>query len=405
MKAEIIATGTEILLGEIVDTNTSFLAAELATLGIDIHFTSSVGDNFHRMSEALRQAMQRSDIIITTGGLGPTQGDITRNVIASVLGQTLYIDQNLKQDLIDYFSRMGVAMPENNLRQATLISAARAIPNPNGTAPGWWVENDNKIIISLPGPPREMQAMWQNHVRPHLQQKSGAITVSRILKTWGLSESRIDEILTPYLSSSNPTLAIYARQDGIILRITAKSENEAAANKIIETLEAEIRKLLGNHIWGTGEDAIAEVVLKLLAEHGLTLAVGEANTGGFLTGALAAGNSPFFRGGLILQGQEAKQALGLEPGLAMQAAGKLTAAAMATLAMEKLNADAAIGLDIDTGHPGATETSPRKVFIAINIGDGKHNSEYEYNWRPVQAVVRASLQALFMMRETLLSMK
>ena len=181
MKAEIIATGTEILLGEIVDTNTAFLASELALLGIDVHFTSSVGDNYDRLSGVLRQAWQRSDIIITTGGLGPTQGDITRNVIATVVEEEVYVDDKLKQILAKYFSRLGVEMPENNIKQATLIRSAEALLNPLGTAPGWWVEKNDRNIIALPGPPGELQPLWRSQVVPRLQKRSSAIIVSRIL--------------------------------------------------------------------------------------------------------------------------------------------------------------------------------------------------------------------------------
>ncbi|MDD4859218.1 MAG: molybdopterin-binding protein, partial [Dehalococcoidales bacterium] len=228
MKAEIIATGTEILLGEIVDTNTSFLAGELATLGFDIHFASLVGDNFERFTGVLRQAWERSDIIITTGGLGPTQGDITRDVIAAFLGEQTFVDDGLKQNLTEFFSRLGMTMPENNLKQARLIPSAQALLNPLGTAPGWWVEKKGRIIITLPGPPGELQPMWRNQVVPRLQKQSGAVILSRVLKTWGLSESRVDEMVAPMLSSKNPTVAIYARQDGIVLRITAKSTTEQA---------------------------------------------------------------------------------------------------------------------------------------------------------------------------------
>lgn len=282
MKAEIIATGTEILPGEILDTNTSFLASELALLGIDIHFTSSVGDNYDRFSDVLRQAWQRSDIIITTGGLGPTQGDITRNVIASFMGEEAYVDDSLMQNLIDYFSRLGMDMPENNLKQATLIHQAEALLNPLGTAPGWWVEKDRRIIIALPGPPRELQPMWCSQVAPRLRKRSSAIIVSRTIKTWGLSEGKVDELVTTFLSSANPTVAIYARQDGIILRITVKSAEEDSAREMISVMEANVRPVLANHIWRVGEETIASVVVRLLAEKCLTLAVCESITGGFL---------------------------------------------------------------------------------------------------------------------------
>ena len=409
MKAEIIATGTEILLGEIVDTNTSFLAGELALLGIDIHFTSSVGDNSDRFCDVLRQAWQRSDIIITTGGLGPTQGDITRNVIATFMREETYVDDSLKQNLVDYFSRLGVEMPENNIKQATLIRSAEALLNPLGTAPGWWVEKDGRIIIALPGPPGELQPMWRSQVVPRLQKRSGAIIVSRILKTWGLSEGKMDELVTPFLSSANPTVAIYARQDGIVLRITAKSAGEDSARKMIAVIEASIRSMLGNHVWGVDEETIAGVVMRLLAEKGLTLAVCESITGGFLAYTLASvvENSRCFRGGIVVNSNESKTALGLEPAHLAGGASRVTAATMASLACIKLNADIGIGLDGDAGSTGnvASEegTTLGKVFIAIDTGRNERILVQDYSWRPSQLTRRATQQALFTLRNLLLS--
>ena len=411
MKAKIIATGTEILLGEIVDTNTSFLAGELANLGIDIHFTSSVGDNHDRLSDILCQAWQRADIIFTTGGLGPTQGDITRDVIAAFMQEKAYVDDNLKQNLMDFFSRMGVEMPENNIKQATLIPSAEALLNPLGTAPGWWVEKDGKIIIALPGPPREMKPMWHNQVVPRLQKQSSSIIVSRILKTWGLSEGKVDELLTPFLSSANPTVAIYARQDGIILRITAKSVEEASAREMIAVMETDIRQVLGNYIWGEDEETIAGVVMRLLAEKGLTLAVCESMTGGFLTYTLAsaAGESPYFKGGIVFNRSESKVALGLEPELLVKGVSQMTAAAIASLARVKLNTNIGIGLDGDASSIGnitlAQSTKPGKVFIAIDMGRGERNVLLDYSGRPPHLVRRATQQALFTMRNLLLSWK
>ncbi len=408
MKAEVIATGTEILLGEIVDTNTAFLASELALLGIDVHFTSSVGDNYDRLSGVLRQAWQRADVIITTGGLGPTQGDITRNVIAAVMKEEVYVDDKLKQILTKYFSRLGVEMPENNIKQATLIRSAEALLNPLGTAPGWWVEKNGRNIIALPGPPGELQPMWRNQVVPRLQKRSGAIIVSRILKTWGLSEGKVDELVTPFLSSVNPTLAIYARQDGIVLRITSKSAGEDSAREMIAEMEASISHVLGNHIWGVDAETMAGVVMRLLADNGLTLAVCESMTDGFLASTLASavGNSSYFRGGIVINSNEAKIALGLEPALLVKGASRVTATAIAALARSKLNADIGIGLDKYVSSEANTlmEGSPLSmVFIAVDTGRGKRNIIQDFSWRSNQLARRATYQALFTLRNLLLS--
>src|SRR4030042_1518107 len=224
MKAEIISTGTELLLGNIADTNTCYLAEQLALLGIDLFFTATVGDNFERLSGALKLAWQRSDLILMTGGLGPTQGDITREVIAGLLGEKMEVDLGLKATIEKFFKERGIDMTPNNLKQAALIPSAQAIPNPRGTAPGWWAEKDGKIIIAMPGPPAEMQPLWQSEVAPALQKRAGAIILSRTLKTFGLPESTVDELLAALLKSPNPTLASYAKQDGIHMSILAKAD-------------------------------------------------------------------------------------------------------------------------------------------------------------------------------------
>ncbi len=317
MKAEIITTGTELLLGEITDTNTPFIAGHLARLGIDLFYTSTVGDNCERLLGVLRQAWQRSDILILTGGLGPTQGDITREVIGALVGEKPEVDDGLKQSIADSFARLGMEMPQNNIKQAALIPSAAALVNRRGTAPGWWVEKEGRIIVALPGPPRELQAMWQGEVLPRLEKKTRAIILSRSLKTMGLSESKIDELVTHYLSVANPTLAIYAKPDGIRLRITAKAAERAIASQMIAEREADIRGILKDYVWGTDNDTLESVTGQLLIDKNLSLAVAESFTGGALTYAIAStpGSPGYLKGGIIAATAEAKAVLGLKAGL------------------------------------------------------------------------------------------
>jgi len=401
MRAEIISIGTELLLGEIVDTNTPFLASQLARLGIDVHFTSSVGDNHERLSGALSQAWQRSDLIITTGGLGPTQDDITRDAIAGLLGEEASVDDGLKEDIVEFFSRLGLEMPESNLRQATLIASATALPNPLGTAPGWWVEKEGHVIIALPGPPTELEPMWQNAVIPRLQEKSGAVILSRTIKTWGLSEAKVDELVAPFLSSANPTVAIYAKQDGIHLRITAKAAGKEAAGSIISERETGIRGVLGDYIWGVDGETLGGVVARLLADKGLTLAVGESFSSGFLAHTLASApeSSGYFKGGIIATGNESKAALGLEPRFLTGEASAETATAMASLARSKLGADIGVGIDGYTAPDG--DAMVGKVFIAIDTGQSERNTVRAYSGRPHQLMRRAAQHALLDLRRLL----
>jgi nicotinamide-nucleotide amidase len=298
MKAELITSGTELLLGEVADVNTSFIAGQLATLGIDLYYCSTVGDNFERFSQVLRQAWGRSDLIIVTGGLGPTQGDITREVVAGMLGEKMTINPALKKELTAFFKGRGIAMPDNNLKQAMLIPSAVALHNVTGTAPGWWVAREGRIIVTLPGPPGEMQTMWQNAILPRLKAKSGAIILSRTLKTWGLPEASVDELVSPFLKSTNPTLALYAKPDGINLRITAKAPAQSEAAAMLSAREKDIRKILEKYIWGADSDTLEGIVGKLLRDRKLTIAVAETFTGGLL--ACAFSGQRYFLGGLVL---------------------------------------------------------------------------------------------------------
>ena len=298
MKAELITSGTELLLGEVADVNTSFIAGQLAALGIDLYYCSIVGDNFERFSQVLRQAWARSDLIIVTGGLGPTQGDITREVIAGLLGEKMAIDPALRKELTAFFKGRGIEMPDNNLKQAMLIPSAVALHNVTGTAPGWWVEKEGRIIVTLPGPPGEMETMWHNAVLSRLKAMSGAIILSRTLKTWGLSEASVDELVSPFLKLANPTLALYAKPDGINLRITAKAPTESAAAAMLSAREKDVREILAKYIWGADTDTLEGLVGELLRKKRLTIAVAEAFTGGML--ACSFSGQRYFRGGLVL---------------------------------------------------------------------------------------------------------
>jgi nicotinamide-nucleotide amidase len=401
MKAEIIASGTELLLGEITDTNTPFIAGQLAILGIDLYYASIVGDNYERFLGVLKQAVHRSDIIIITGGLGPTKGDITREVIAGFMGEKMEVDPDLKHHITGYFARLGLEMPENNLKQATLIPSAAAIPNPLGTAPGWWVENNGKIIISLPGPPGEMQPMWQKQILQRLETKGEAVIISRTLKTWGLSEAKIDQLVGPFMSQPNPTLALYAKADGIHLRITAKAANKDDATQLIQERESELRRILQENIWGADNDTLEETLSQIILKKGLTLATAESFTGGLLSFSLVnvPGSQAFFKGGIIATDEATRASLGIcSP--TQENTDLMSAVQMALLAREKFAADVGIGID---GFAGSNDSSvPGKAFVALNFRSGLDNISQAYSWRPNQLARRSVMQALFILRKALL---
>ena len=398
MRAEIISTGTELLLGEITDTDASYLASQLPFLGIDLYWISQVGDNQSRLVEVLKRAWQRSELILTTGGLGPTEDDLTRNAIAEMLGEKLEIEPSLESELRARFARRNMEMPLSNLKQATVIPSAKPIRNEQGTAPGWWVERDGHILVTMPGPPRELQEMWQKEIQPRLRKYSVSIIVSKTFKSFGLSEAAVGELVSPLLSSANPTLGIYARADGIQLRLAAKAENQKQAEKMIAESEANVRAVLGDYIWGTDNDTLEAAVGRLLIEKGLSLAVMEDYSGGWLTASITdVPESPtFFKGGLVACSDEAKVALGVNAEIIAQygAVSPEVAQAMAEAVRALLRAD--IGVSI-TGVE-ETETSPTGI-VYISIADGKGRGVISRpRWKR-----RVTVAALLELRKSLLS--
>ncbi len=398
MRAEIISIGTELLLGEITDTNASYLASQLPFLGIDLYWISQVGDNQARLVEVLKRAWQRSELILTTGGLGPTEDDLTREAVADMLGEKLELEPSLENELRGRFAQWGMGMPLSNLRQATVIPSAEPIPNEQGTAPGWWVERGGHILVAMPGPPRELQEMWQKEVQPRLQQRSVSIILSKTFKTLGLSEAAVGELVSPLLSSANPTLAVYSKADGIQLRLTAKAESQKQAEKMIAEGEVNVRTALGDYIWGTDNDTLETAVGRLLIEKGLSLVVMEDYSGGWLTASITdVPESPtFFKGGLIACSDEAKLALGVNAEIISQygAVSPEVAQAMAEAVRVLLRAD--IGASIT----GIEETEARPTGIVyIGIANGKSSRAIS---RP-RGKRRVTAAALLELRKSLIS--
>ena len=373
MKAELISIGTELLLGEIVDTNAQYIGARLPALGIDLFYMSKVGDNLERLSEVIDRAWGRSDLVLTTGGLGPTEDDLTREAIARVLGEEPAVDADLESQLRDFFTGRGVTMPERNLKQATLIPSARSLPNPRGTAPGWWVEREGRVIVAMPGPPVEMQRMWEEEVAPELERRRpGAVLVTRTLKTAGMGEGHLDEMVSPLLKSQNPSIGVYARADGVQLRIAAKAATKDEALQLIEPVEAEVRRLLGGIIWRADEDTLESAVGDLLRRHGLTLATMESCTGGLLAHTLTnvPGSSDYFRGGLVAYDTEMKIEWGVDADVIAQhgAVSAECAQDMARAVRERLGADIGIGITCVAGPDSQEEKPPGTVHIGLDAG-------------------------------------
>ena len=289
MRAEILSIGTELLLGQILDTNSQYLAERLADLGVDVLYVSTVGDNLGRAKETIERALGRSDLVVTTGGLGPTEDDLTREAIAGVLGETPEVDPALETQLRTWFAGRGMPMPERNRKQAWLIPSARAIPNPNGTAPGWDTRARGSRIVSMPGVPREMRHMWEQTIEPTLA--SGALLRSRTLKLLGIGESHAEEALGDLIHSTAPTVVTKAKDDGLHVRITDKDADAAVMDRRIAAMEAQVRERLGQYVWGTDGETLPSVIGAGLLARGWRLATAESLSAGDLARALSDASS------------------------------------------------------------------------------------------------------------------
>ena len=363
MQAEIIAIGTEILLGEIVDTNSAWIAQRLPALGIDLNYTSVVGDNKQRIDEIFKRAWERSDLIITTGGLGPTTDDMTREGICVLLDEKPEINEKLETKLRSFFARRDYIMPESNLKQAWLIPSATAINNPRGTAPGWWVERDKRIIISMPGVPSEMERMWEKEVAKTLQGLSGEILITRTIKTAGIGEGTVDEMAQPIYQIPGVGVGTYARADGVHVRIGAKGLNEKEALLTMQPVEEQLEKIFGQAIWGKDSDSLEGVITQLLIDRQSTVAVMETVTGGLLASTLndAEGTDKTFLGAHVVINANQQKNLGITN----NTVSENLAIELAKAAQRHFDSDYGVGISgvLD----GQTEAHPPgTIFVAVS---------------------------------------
>lgn len=412
MKAEIISIGTELLLGSITDTNASYLARRLAAAGIDCYYISQVGDNLERLTAALARAWERSDLVITTGGLGPTQDDLTREAIAALLSEEMAPVPELETELRARFTQRGVEMPSSNIKQATLIPSASAIANPVGTAPGWWVKRqigeDTKQIVSMPGVPFEMLRMWEREVEPRLQVESGFKIVSRTLKVLGYGESAVEAKVVDLMSGANPTLAPYAKQDGIHLRITAKVRNDEEGGILLRNLESQVRKRLGDAIYGVDDESPWQVTAALLDRLNLTLALLEVGTvtAGAL-GPLVTATGDSINGqclGYLGVRQLRDTGIGITE---YNSSGTLDDAI--AVWQDKAGADLALGIMTEIERPDGLEASVVHASTSLIIvgPKGKKVSRSNHAWRTAASEVKrlVGLAACNMLRLRLLELE
>ena len=409
MNAEIVAIGSELLLGQIVDTNSAWLAQRLAELGVNMFYVTTVGDNFGRMKQALAEALKRSDVVITTGGIGPTQDDLTREVVAVVTGRELVLDQGLLQQLRERFQRRGRLLTSNNERQAYIPAGAIPVENPNGTAPAFIVEDPRGVVISLPGVPFEMKWLFDNEVVPYLRRRFGIAEViaSRVLKVAELGESRVDDRIGHLIANSqNPTVGVLAHPGQVDVRITAKASDVQEARRLIGPLEGQVRELLGEHVFAADNETMEQVVGELLRKKHLSVAVYEDLTAGMLAERLLRASPEGFKGGIIGGSGPFQDILSrlVDEGSEGQAEGD-EAAVADRLA---LGVRAWGGADLGLSAHGVTEETQRenlasgRTYVALASGSGVLRQAYEFAGHGQPDRLRASMNALEFLRLALL---
>ena len=374
MIVEIITTGTELLLGEIANTNGQYLAERLNANGFNVFYQTTVGDNRERLASVLKLALSRADLIITTGGLGPTQGDITKEVTAEVMGRPMSLNAEVLAGIERIFAFRGLCMTGNNERQAMIPEGAFILENDNGTAPGIWLEQDKQVIVNLPGPPREMKMMFETKLMPHFIKHYGlqGVIHSRILRTVGIGESVLEDKIADLIATqTNPTIALYARQGEVIIRLTTKAGSVEAADLLIDKLEDEICQRVGQYIYGKDNDSLPLALGRVLAERKATISCAESCTGGLLTSMLTdvPGSSDYVCGSVVTYSNAAKQQLvGVQAASLSQygAVSEAVAGEMAQGVKKLFQTTFGVGITGIAGPGGATADKPvGLVYLAV----------------------------------------
>jgi len=410
LTAEIIAIGSELLTPDRTDTNSLWLTEKLNNIGIEVKLKTIVGDDDARLEETIKDALRRSRFVLTTGGLGPTEDDITRKIAARALSRRLMLNEKVLESIREKFQRMGRPMPEINSRQAMIIEGAEVLENPNGTAPGLYLDQDERAIALLPGPPREMRPMFENFVLPKLIARAGDVRVARrILRVAGLGESAVDERIAPvYTQYKNPQTTILFNQSEIEIQLTAQGKTEQDAELLLDGLAGQIEERLGDAIFAFRGETMEEVVGLRLAVKGFTLAVAESCTGGLISERLTnvSGSSVYFMEGVVTYSNDAKiRSLGVDAELiaARGAVSAEVAEAMADGVRRRADTDFGISVTGIAGPGGGTEEKPVGL-VYIALADDIHVEHRKLMLPGDRHLIRwrASLAALDLLRRRLL---
>jgi nicotinamide-nucleotide amidase len=406
LRAEVVSVGTELLLGQIVDTNAAYIARVLSELGISLYRRTTVGDNMERLLAALKLAMDESDVIITIGGLGPTLDDITRDGLALAFNDALVPNDKIAAGLRDFFHSRGMPLLDSNLRQALVPTHGRALPNPNGTAPGLLFEKDGKIGIALPGPPNEFLPMVDNDVAPFLRAKTGNIGTIRslVLRVAGVGESAVEDRVKDLMQDANPTVAPYAKVGEVHLRVTAEADTAEQADAMIAARAAQVRERLGDAIYGENDDPLEKAVVDLLVARRQTVSTAESCTGGLVAERITnvAGSSAVFVGGVVAYSNAVKTALVGVPEEMLARVGAVSAEvgqALAEGARARFRTDFGIGITGVAGPGGGTAEKPvGLVYIAAAYPGGCDVERVNYIGSRQIVRHRAAQTALNMLR-------
>lgn len=373
MRAAVLSVGSEILRGDIVDTNAPYLARELSELGFEMAGIRAAGDELEALTEAVRQSLHDADVLLLSGGLGPTEDDLTRDAVARVFGEEITEDPGLMHEIERRFARLGrPSVPANNRRQAQLIPSATSVPNPNGTAPGWLVRKGGKLVAAMPGPPSEMQPMWRDSIRPQVESLLPGSVAMRSLMTFGIGESALEEQISDIIHRrSDVIVATYAKEAGVQVHVTARDASLAEAESAAGETEAMLRQRLGTAVFGTGDTTLAAAIGQLCSEQGITLGVMESATGGMLGALITShpGSSEYFRGSMVAYASEIKVRYGVPEEIIARhgAVSPETAAAMASAARAALGCTAGIGLTGITGTYSIDGHPPGTCFISVDV--------------------------------------
>ncbi|MGB8359991.1 MAG: competence/damage-inducible protein A [Acidimicrobiia bacterium] len=378
MIVEVIAVGTELLLGQITNTNASFIGSELAAHGFDAHYQQVVGDNLERVATSIRIALGRADAVVITGGIGPTRDDLTREAVCEATGREMVLDDAYAKRLEGWWAERGRVMPESNLRQAHHPAGAELLMNPKGTAPGLALDHEGTLIFCIPGVPAEMEHLLGTEVLPRIAARSGgpSVVVSRLLRTWGQSESAVGEILDDlYQASTNPSVAFLASAGEIKVRVTAKADTSEEADQLIAPVEAEVRRRLAPWYFGSDDDTVQVVLMRLLEERGWSIATAESMTGGLVAAALTSipGSSRHVKGGLVAYDPELKSRL-LGVGDVTHLVDEQTAVEMADGARKLLDADVVVSVTGSAG-PEPLEKPAGSMVIGVATPEGTRARE------------------------------